>query len=69
VKTNGPGKYDAAATVARESTRALGVVLMVWGGVDGSGFSVQVPADILITLPEWLRETAAQIERQLKAES
>jgi hypothetical protein len=69
VKINGPGKYDAEATTARESTSAVGVVLMVWDGIRGSGFAVQVPADILITLPQWLRDTADQIEQQLKDES
>jgi hypothetical protein len=39
--TAGPGKYDAACTVARETTGAAAVVLIVLNGKDGSGMSVQ----------------------------
>lgn len=38
----GPGKYDAIATLARETARADGVVLIVMGGDQGDGSSVQV---------------------------
>lgn len=69
MKTNGPGKYDVQATIARESCQALGVLLIVFNGFDGDGFSAQLPAALLITVPEILRETARQIEEQLKAGS
>lgn len=42
----GPGKYDRAATVARESTHAEALVLIVLNGELGSGFSVQAHAPV-----------------------
>jgi hypothetical protein len=65
IRTNGPGKYDAAATVARASTKAKGVLLVVFGGEHGAGFSAQLPADLLLTVPAILRDMADQIDRQL----
>jgi hypothetical protein len=59
----GPGKYDDAATVARLSTDADGVALIVFGGSAGSGFSVQGPLAFLLDLPTVLRTMADQIER------
>ena len=38
----GPGKYDDAATKAREETKARGVALIVIGGEHGHGFAVQM---------------------------
>lgn len=38
----GPGKYDGVATLARELTGAQAVVLVVFDGADGSGFSIQL---------------------------
>jgi hypothetical protein len=69
MKTNGPGKYDAAATVARVATGAEGVALIVFNGHDGNGFSAQLPADLLIVVPAILRDMADQIDRQLAGES
>lgn len=57
----GPGKYDDACTVARESTKASGVLLVVFGGEQGSGFSVQAPPEIIAAMPCILEEMAAQI--------
>jgi len=59
----GPGKYDGAATAAREDTQALGVILIVFQGKDGHGFSAQLPPEILLTVPAILRNVADQIER------
>lgn len=60
----GPGKYDEACTEARERTQAAGVVLIVFGGAAGSGFSVQTVAPkLLADLPAILRTIAAGIER------
>ena len=69
MKTNGPGKYDDQATVVREATRADGVLLIVFNGVHGDGFSAQLPAHLLIRIPAILRQTADQIDRQLNPES
>jgi hypothetical protein len=62
-KMIGPGKYDDLCTVIRERAKARGVILIIFDGEHGSGFSVQ--ADLLTTLrlPEILRRTADQIER------
>lgn len=65
MRTNGPGKYDDIATRARTDAKAQGVLLVVIGGKDGSGFSAQLPPELLITIPEILRDMARQIDRQL----
>jgi len=62
----GPGKYDALASVVRERAKAGGVVVMVFDGRHGSGFSVQATAEITLRLPELLRVMADGIERDLK---
>jgi hypothetical protein len=61
--TQGAGKYDDAATAVRVATGAQGVVLIVVGGWEGSGFSVQGPVPLLKDLPNILRYMADQIER------
>lgn len=58
----GPGKYDDLCTEIREGTKAEGVILMVFHGDKGSGFSVQAPLDLVLSMPEILRDTAKQIE-------
>jgi UDP-N-acetylglucosamine:LPS N-acetylglucosamine transferase len=47
----------------REETEAKGVILIVFGGSLGSGFSVQAPPDVTAALPAILRRVADQIER------
>lgn len=69
MKINGPGLYDDLATDVRTKARAAGVMVIVFGGAKGHGFSCQLPADLLILVPEILRDTAAQIEQQLREES
>ena len=62
----GPGKYDAQATLVRESTNADAVIVIVFGGDQGSGFSVQASDPRFDSkLQRILREVAAQIERDL----
>lgn len=59
----GPGKYDDACTVARESTAAEAVLLVVIDGSKGSGFSVQATDPKLVaTIPTMLRRLATEIE-------
>jgi hypothetical protein len=65
MKLNGAGKYDTIATSARAEAKADGVMLIVFGGQHGPGFSAQLPAHILIRVPEILRDVANQIERQM----
>lgn len=65
MKLNGPGKYDDIATIVRETTKADGILLIVFGGVHGQGFSAQLPAHILIAVPEIVRDVARKIELQM----
>jgi hypothetical protein len=63
----GPGKYDAEASEIRIRTNAAGVLLMILGGNQGTGFSVQASIAVQLNLPELLRLTADEIERELKS--
>lgn len=63
----GPGKYDGHATLTREATQAKAVVLLVFGGTQGDGFSVQtVDPRLLMTLPELLEEIAQQVRADME---
>jgi hypothetical protein len=62
----GPGKYDALATIVRESTSAGGVILIVIDGAHGAGFSVQATPEVTAKLPALLRMVADSIERDLR---
>lgn len=57
----GPGKYDDLCTMVREKAQAQCAIVIVIGGVNGSGFSCQ--ADLLTTarLPDILENMAAEI--------
>ncbi|MEY4545369.1 MAG: hypothetical protein RL685_1564 [Pseudomonadota bacterium] len=66
---NGPGKYDAECTAAREACGAQGAVLIVYEGQRGMGFSVQGPMPMVVGLPSVLRDVADQIEAQLRGGS
>ena len=61
----GPGKYDDLATLIRKQAAAQGVIVMVFGGTLGSGFSVQASAEITLGLPALLRQMADDIQRDL----
>ena len=63
----GPGKYDALATYVREQAKADGVVVLVFGGMHGDGFSCQADAFVTLALPELLEYLAAAIRRDLTA--
>lgn len=62
---NGGGKYDDEATAARDAAGAEGVVLIVYNGREGSGFSVQLPQAVLFALPSVLRQMADHVEEDL----
>lgn len=64
----GPGKYDDVASRARVDCRAEGVLLIVLGGFQGSGFSVQMVKPCVEKLPDLLRHVAEQIESDLRTE-
>jgi hypothetical protein len=62
---DGPGKYDAEATLVRNMTEAQTVVVIVIGGSRGSGFSVQTTdANSQSWLPRLLRDVADQIQEE-----
>lgn len=64
----GPGKYDEPCTIARESTQAVGVALLVFGGIHGDGFSVQAPYEVTRQLPAFLEQMAKDIRASLGME-
>jgi hypothetical protein len=59
----GPGKYDPETTRIRRDTHAAGVLLVVFDGDRGNGFSAQLPLDLTLRIPEILRDIADQIEQ------
>jgi len=63
IRANGPGKYDALATMVRELSGARGVLVLVLGGERGDGFSVQLEAGLVqqVDIPQMLRTMADQI--------
>lgn len=61
----GPGKYDDLATYCREQSAAEAVVVLVFGGNQGSGFSVQTKAGVLINMSAALRVMADEIDRSM----
>lgn len=60
----GPGKYDDLASHVRGIAEAEGVLLLVFNGTRGSGFSAQLPLALTLTLPTILRDIAQQIEER-----
>lgn len=63
----GPGKYDEACTVFRHATQAAGVMVVVFGGSNGNGFSCQLPPEIVPTIPAILRSIADEIDKSIAA--
>jgi len=62
---NGPGKYDVQCTLVRENTKAMGVVLIVFNGIRGTGFEVQAPLAVQHDLPAILEHVARSIREDL----
>lgn len=63
----GAGRYDEAATTAREATKARGVALIVIQGEHGSGFSVQMDVAGMVVLPDMLEDMAREIRADMNA--
>lgn len=62
----GPGKYDDACTRARIDCKAQGVILIVFSGDLGHGFSAQLPPGLGLTVPAVLRDAADRIEADMR---
>ncbi|MGH8609138.1 MAG: hypothetical protein ACREX9_17510 [Gammaproteobacteria bacterium] len=63
----GPGKYDALCTHVRETALAQAAIVIVLGGNNGSGFSVQTPnLQVLDKLPDLLETIAREIRAETK---
>ena len=54
----GAGKYDDLATLCRETTEATGVLVIIDGGLKGSGISIQGELSFIAKLPELLESIA-----------
>jgi hypothetical protein len=63
--TEGPGKYDHLATIVRELSSAEGIIVIVFEGDRGSGFSVQATPKVTETMPSILRQIADDIEKDM----
>jgi len=59
----GRGRYDDLATQARLAAKAKGVLLIIFDGEHGNGFSSQLPLEEMLTVPTILRRVADDIER------
>lgn len=62
----GGGKYEQECKHAREDCKAEGIILCVFGGKHGSGFSVAAPQHVCLNLPSILRGIADAIESSMK---
>lgn len=63
----GRGKYDKICEDALKETKALGLLLLVIEGENGSGFSVKATFEIMLGLPELLEAAAELIRKDLQA--
>jgi hypothetical protein len=61
----GPGKYDDIATDVRERTKAKGVIVIVFDGDRGTGFSMQADLVTTLVVPDILDSVAMQIRRDV----
>ena len=62
----GPGKYDDLCTLVRKHAGiggdvSGGVIVIVFGGEKGNGFSCQADIETTLALPDALERIAAQI--------
>jgi hypothetical protein len=59
----GPGKYDDVCTEIRERLNAVGIILIVIEGDQGTGFSCQGNAQTITRLPGTLEQVAMQMRQ------
>lgn len=67
MELDGAGKYDDQCKLVRMSTKADSVLVMVFDGDRGTGFSVQASAAVIALLPEILEDMATEIRRMRNA--
>lgn len=65
----GGGKYEKECARALEDCAARGIILCVFGGNKGNGFSVAAPPEICMSIPSILRAMADGIEKAAKKAS
>jgi len=63
----GPGKYDDLCTFVREQAKADAAIVIVFNGEKGSGFSVQAPLAVALSLAETLSNIATDIRNEATA--
>lgn len=63
----GPGKYDEETTLVMDRVKARAVILIVFGGAKGSGFSVQATEPTMVELPAMLRGIADEMEADINS--
>jgi hypothetical protein len=61
---NDPGKYDNICTLVRESSNAEGVIVIIFNGDCGSGFSVQCVEGLNLEIPIILEKVADDIRKE-----
>lgn len=61
----GAGKYDDLCTYVRKQALAVGAIVIVVDGKQGSGFSVQGPVELQADLPTILQVVADEIKASL----
>jgi len=61
-----PGKYDDLCTEVREKAQAMGAVIIIFDGNKGNGFSIQLPFEQLLKLPDVLEDVAKGIRKDLE---
>jgi hypothetical protein len=61
----GKGKYDDLCTAARQTAEADAALLVIFDGNKGSGFSAQIPSELLFGIPAILRAIADDLEKSL----
>jgi len=65
----GPGKYDDQCEKAAEMCKANQVILVVFDGEHGPGFSARLTGKLVMAIPKILRKLADDIEEKMKAAS
>jgi len=58
--------YEDVAAAVKAQTGAQGVVLIVFGGVRGSGAAIDVTTTMAALLPQYLRAVADELDRDAR---